>query len=159
LQYYTLYKAKPASHFVIAEELRAITEVLGNAYEKLKQLALRASVRKTQLVIFNLSSEIYKYYLESVIQVQASEKRLFYPFKIESYPDEFYVVTLNRQLRKDNTEEIFSECNNIKLEIQKIYNEFFSCSSLMYEQKKLLQDQFKEVVNCFLRLIVKNTPD
>jgi len=154
-----LHKPKAVSQFVIAKELRVITEVLGNTYEKLKQLALKASVRKTQLVVFNLSSEVYKCYLESVIQVQVLEERLFYPFKIESYPDEFYVITLNKQQGKDNTEEIFSECNDIKLEIQNIYNDFLSVSPPMHEEKKLLQHQFKEVLDCFQGLIVKTTPE
>lgn len=148
---YLLHKAKPADHFV-ARELRTVAQTLENAFEKLKQLALKASVRKTQLGMFHLASEIYKHYLEAVIHVQFLEKKLFCPFKIETYPDEFYVVSFNRQSKKDNTGEIFSECDNILLDLQKIYNDFISNPSVPQEQRKFLQQQLRGLFNCFFRL-------
>jgi len=38
-EHYSPYKTKLGNDVVVAVEFRALTEVLGNAYEKLKQLA------------------------------------------------------------------------------------------------------------------------
>jgi hypothetical protein len=157
LEYYVLHKAKPVNHFIIAEELRTVTEVLGNSYDKLKQLASNASLRKVQLIVFNLSSEVYKYYLESVIQVQILEKKLFYPFRIESYPDEFYVVNFSAEVKKDNTADIFSQCEMIMIEIQKTYKEVLSNSFISHDQKKQLQQQLNDLHKCFGKFQIKSS--
>jgi hypothetical protein len=155
VEYYLLHKARPISKIVTAKELRAVTEVLGNAYEKLKHLALQASIRKTQLILFNLSSDIYKFYLDTVLQVQVLEKKLFNPFKIENYPDEYYVVDFNKVSKQDNTQEIFNECQEMKLEIQKVYTALISDSSIGTDQKKHLQQQLSGILNCFTKLKAK----
>lgn len=151
VEYHLLHKTKSVNDRVIAMELRTLTEVLGNAYEKLKQLALKASVRRGQLILFNLSSEIYKYYMEKAFEVQALEKRLFYPFKVESYPDEFYVVHFNSIPRKDNSPEIFFECIAVKQEIEKAYYDALA-NPLVNDQKKQLQKELDGLHNCFLKI-------
>lgn len=151
LEYYALYKTKSVNDVVVAVEFRTLTEVLGNAYEKLKQLALKASARKAQLTLFHLSSEIYKYYMEEVFQVQALEKRLFCPFKIESYPDEFYVVDFNNTPKTDNSEEIFLECTAVKHEIEKVYYDALE-NPVLTNQKKQLQKELDSLHHCFLKI-------
>jgi hypothetical protein len=152
VEQYLLHKTKSANDVVVAVELRALTEVLGNAYEQLKQLALKASVRKSQLILFSLSSEIYKYYMEEVFRVQALEKRLFCPFKIESYPDEFYVVDFNNIPKTDNSQEIFLECIAVKQEIEKVYYDALSNPLMVNDQKKQLQKELDGLHNCFLKI-------
>ena len=157
MEYFLLRKSEPAynNNVAVAVELRAITETLANAYERLKQLALEASTRKAQLFVFNLSSEIYKFYLEAVLQVQVLERRLFYPFKIETYPDEFYVVNFDKRFVRDNSDEIMKQCSEVKQQIQEAYNSILSGSSISKEQRKILHQQINGITTCFLKLKIR----
>jgi hypothetical protein len=152
VEYFLPKKTMPVNRVVIAAEFRAATDTLGDVYEKLKQLALKATGRRTQLALFTLSAEVYKFYLEAVIQVQVLEKKLFYPFKIETYPDEWYVVHFNAVSEEDNTEEIFGQCVMLKQEIQKTYHGLLSDLSLSTEQKKILQQQLNGLQISFQKL-------
>jgi hypothetical protein len=67
--------------------------------------------------------------------VQALEKRLFCPFKIECYPDE--LVDFNNTPETDNSPEIFLECTVVKHEIEKVYYDALE-NPLLTDQKKTI---------------------
>jgi len=89
--------------------------------------------------------------MEKAFEVQALEKRLFYPFKVESYPDEFYVVHFNSIPSKDNSPEIFFECIAVKHAIEKAYYDALE-NPLVNDQKKQLQKEPDGLHNCFLKI-------
>ena len=65
--------------------------------------------------------------------MQALEKRLFCPLKIECYPDE--LVDFNNTPETDNSPEIFLECKVVKHEIEKVYYDALE-NPLLTDQKK-----------------------
>lgn len=151
MEYYFPDRIQTRNNF-IDEKLKSLAEILSISYDNFKQLALKATVRKPQLIIHNLASQTHACYIELVAQIQQIENKILPFYKKSEYSGEWRVIPFSRVKSFDNTDEIFSQCKALKRQIQNAYNELLENDSLSREQKDMLKYQLNGLNRYFLKL-------
>jgi hypothetical protein len=147
--YYLSSKVQPKNNPVIIRQLKELAGTLSSCYDNLKELAGKATVRKPQLILYYLASETHKYYSELIAQIELFDDIIFTPFLKEIYSGEWRIVSFDTQNKTDNTNEIFAQCSQLKLTMQKAYSKILTNRFISLEQKKLLERQLNKLLASF----------
>lgn len=135
----------------VTDKLKGLTEVLMRSYEILKQLATKSSLRRSQLVLYRLSTEIHHYYLQLAGRILTGEKRPLQPS--DPFPGgEWRVIPFNREKKPDNNVEIVLQSKEVRDQLEQAYDELLGGELLDDEEKNVLKEQHASLTVLFLKL-------